>query len=606
MAKIAASTDEKIFQLKAFAGLHQNPDGDTKLKFGEAASMRNWKVTRDGNLQRRNGTKTVFTLCEGEPVRGMWTGHVKEKEVFLAACGGKLYSLWNEDTGEYEKTELGDIDCTNDVHFFGFSGIVYMLNGVEYKQWDGESLEDVHGYIPLVNISVAPNNTSRETLEHMNKLTGKRRMWISPDGEGLSFKLPEEDVQSIDYVKELATGNTVDASAYTYDLAAGTVTFNEALPKSVNSHEIGWTMSTDYRAQVESMRYSELYSGSQDTRVFIYGNGTNEAFYSDIDYDGEPRADYFPDMNEIAVGDANTPITGMIRQYSQLICFKTHSAWSISYGLTTLTDESVVAAFYSTPTNRIIGHEVPGQVALVLNAPFTLHGKDVFEWRNTSSYSSNLSVDERQAKRISDRVYATLAEFDLARCKCYDDNYSQEYYICVDGRALIYGYAIDAWYVYTGFDAVCFANKDEKLFFGSSDGKIKFLDDNSETDDGELIDAYWESGSMSFGQDYMRKYAATLWIGIKPANRANLSVTVLTDRDNTYAEKLISANLSSFADANFGKWSFLVNRRPDITRLKIKAKKFVYYKLILKNDTLDTTATVTAASIKVRYTGYAK
>ena len=90
MAKIVTSSDEKIFQLKAFAGLHQNPDGDTKLKFGEAAAMRNWKVTRDGNLQRRNGTRTVFTLCEGEPVRGMWTGHVKEKEVFLAACGGKL------------------------------------------------------------------------------------------------------------------------------------------------------------------------------------------------------------------------------------------------------------------------------------------------------------------------------------------------------------------------------------------------------------------------------------------------------------------------------------------------------------------------------------
>lgn len=603
MATITGATSEKIFQLKAFLGLHQNPDGDTKLKMGEAAAMRNFRITRDGNLQRRPGTLTIATLADGEPIRGMWVGEVKKEEVFLAAAGGKLWRI--VDDYETAPEVLGNIDTTSDVHFFGFSEIVYMLNGKQYLQWDGTELKEVEGYIPLVRIAVTPDGLG-ENLEQINKLSGKRRLWISPDGEGTVFTLPEKDVQSIDYVKDLKTNELLAANSYTVDLAAGTVTFTSVLPKTVNSYEIGWTMATTYRHEVEAMRYSELYSGTQDSRVFIYGDGSNEALYSDLDYDGNPRADYFPDMNEVAVGDANTPITGMIRHYSQLICFKTNSAWAVSYGLTTLKDDSVVAAFYVTSTNKAVGNAALGQVRLVLNAPYTLHGNDAYEWRNTSSYSSNLSVDERQAKRATDRVFATLSKFDLSRCKCWDDNNSQEYYIVCDGTALIYNYAADAWYSYESFDAVCFANLHETLYIGSSDGKIKRFSYNLETDDGQPIDAYWESGSMSFGQDFMRKYAAMLWVGIKPEARAEVTVTVQTDRKSEYAEKVIVSSLASFSNANFAKWSFKTSRKPFMTKLKIKAKKFVFYKLIFSNNSADTTATVLAADIRVRFTGYAK
>jgi hypothetical protein len=481
-----------------------------------------------------------------------------------------------------------------------------MLNGKQYMQWDGEILKEVEGYVPLVNIAVAPDDTSRETLEQINKLTGKRRMWISPDGTGTTFKLPEKNVQSIDYVKDLATGDELASNAYEFNLAEGSVTFKTAPAKAVNSYEIGWTMATNFRHEVEAMRYSELYSGTQDTRVFIYGDGGHEALYSEIDYYGEPRADYFPDLNEVAVGDANTPITAMIRHYSQLICYKTNSAWAISFGITTLSDGAMTPAFYVTSTNKAIGNAALGQVRLVLNAPYTLHGNDVYEWRNTSSYTSNLSVDERQAKRISDRVYATLNGFDLRQCKCWDDNSAQEYYIAYNGKALVFNYAANAWYSYENFDAVCFANLHDVLYIGGSDGKVREVNYSYETDDSVAIDAYWESGSMSFNQDYMRKYAAMLWVGIKPENRASVTVTVQTDRKSEYTEKVISTSLASFSNANFAHWNFKTSRKPFMTKLKIKAKKFVYYKLIFKSNELDTTATITAADIRVRFTGYAK
>ena len=604
MATISGSSQEKIFSLKAFLGLHQNPDGDTKLKFGEAADMRNFRITRDGNLQKRPGTRTLATLDETEPVRGLWNGYVNGEEVFLAACAGKLWKL-TPDEELLSAAELGEINTDSDVHMFGFSNIVYIINGAEYKQYDGTALSDVDGYRPLVAIAIPPD-AGGETLEQVNKLVGTRRAWISPDGEGSSFQLPEKGLQSLDYVKDLKTGENLESAAYSYDLEAGTVTFTEVPPQTVNSYEIGWTMAQNFRSQVSAMRYSELYSGTQDTRVFLYGDGSNKAIYSGLDYDGKPRADYFPDLNEVAVGDENTPITSLIRHYSTLVCYKTGSAWAIQYGLVTMADGLQTEAFYVTPINRSIGNAALGQVRLVLNAPYTLHGNDLYEWRNTASYSSNLSVDERQAKRISDRIYSTLNGFDLSKCFCWDDNDSQEFYICCDGKALVYNYAADAWYSYENFPVACMANRHGELCIGSPDGKIKHLNYMYKSDDDEAIDAYWESGSMSFNQDYMRKYSAMLWVGIKPESAGEVEVTVQTDRKSAYSEKVISSSLATFREANFARWSFRVNRKPFMTRLKIKAKKFVFYKLIFKTNTPDTTVTLLAADIKVRYTGMAK
>ena len=604
MAQITGSANEKVFQIRAWGGLNENPDGDTKLKMGEAAVMRNFRITRDGNLQRRPGSKEIVSLA-GEPVRGIWNGWVNGKEQLVAACGGKLWKLFDEDTEEYVREEIGDIDTSREVHFFGFDNFLYMVNGVEYKVWDGQTLSDVGGYRPLVTIAVPPAGGG-EALEQVNKLTGDRRCWFSPDGEKTVFQLPEKGILSLDYVKDLSTGEDMAAESYTADAQAGTVTFSQAPAMGTNTIEIGWTMAESFRDQVLHMRWGELYAGTQDTRIFLYGDGSNKAIYSGLDYDGKPRADYFPDLNEVSVGDANTPITGMIRHYSKLLCFKSSSAWAIQYGTISMEDGLVTEAFYVTPINRSIGNVASGQVRLVLNSPRTLHGSDVYEWKNNSSYTSNLSIDERQAKRISDRIYATVRKFDLENCTCYDDNWGQEYYICFDGKALVHNYAADAWYYYEDFDAVCMANFKGELLYGTSDGKMMHFSAGYLNNGGKAIDAYWESGAMSFGQDYQRKYSAMLWVGVKPESSAEINVTVQTDRSSSYTEKMVTSSLANFAHVNYAKYSYATNRKPQMSRLKIKAKKFVFYKLIFRTSAGDSTATILAADIRVRFTGYAK
>lgn len=684
MATISASTSEKVYSVRQFAGLNESLDGDAKLKLGEASEMLNWMITKEGSLKRRPGNETLFGLCvaytisygeeekiaeltsedsltvrssavaanglcelggstgtltaenaatfvdwywkeadmrfwrltrsvAGEdstalygtrvtvsaanpkPVRCLWKGMVAGKRVLLAACSDRLYSLYNEATDSFSCNVIGTISTTGHVHIFGFNGIAYILDGTEYRQYNGTALTNVEGYRPLVAITIQPNGAF-ETSEQINKLNGHRRGWLSPDGIESTFRLPEHPIASLDYVIDLSTGDTVPAANYTYSLNDGTITFSSAPQQSVNSYEVGWTVSTTFRNEVIKMKYSELYSGSQDNRVFLYGDGSAEALYSGLDYNGQPRGDYFPDLSEVMVGDENTPITAMIRHYGSLICYKSDSTYSLQFGITTLADESMTPAFYVTPVNRQIGNVPLGQVQLVDNAPITLYGREAYQWRNSGRYTSNLTADERQAKCVSDRVRYTLGRFKFENCVCYDDNYHQDYYICHQNEALVYHYGSDAWSHWDRLGSVCMVSFHGDVFFGTLDGRVERISENIDTADGDAIPCYWESGSVDFGQDYYRKYSAALWIGLKPTANTSVTVMVQTDRKETFAEKVLSADNVR----NPG------TREPYLKRLKFKAKKFIYYKFMLESEDRNARPTVVAADIRVRTTGYAK
>ena len=522
-------------------------------------------------------------------VRALWSGFVAGQEVLCAACNGYLWQLSLSDDGMWSKTACGTIDTDEDVFMFGFSDSLYLLNGSQYRVWDGTALTDVGGYRPLVAVSIPPEGGGT-ALEQVNKLTGARRVRVSPDGTATVFHLPEQNLASVDYVRYVATG--ADIEDYDVSLTNGTVTITPAPAEGTNSIEIGYSVADDTADEIQALRYAELYNGSQDPRVFVSGDGTNRSFYSGSDYDGLPRADYFPDLNVAHVGDGNTPITAMIRHYDRLLCFKLDSAWAIGYSQVTLADGTITAGFYVAPINRSVGNCAPGQAVLVENRPRTLDGRSVVEWKSTSS-SGNINGDERNAERVSQRVDETIRTFDLETAKTFYDKYAHEYYVIgSDGTALVHGIDADAWYVYTNFAARCLINYMDELYFGTADGYLRHFSTQYFSDEGEAIDAYWESGSMPFAADFQRKYSAMLWVGIRPDDNGYLEVSAKTDRKTDFA-------VYSFETADAAQV-------PEMNRIKLKAKKFTYYNLILVNNTSDTTATVVSVDIRVRGTGYVR
>ncbi len=596
-----ALSGDSVYKVTKWLGINENPDGDTELKAGEASEMYNFRITPDWSLQLRPGRHVIADRTWSGAVRGVWSGRVGSRERVVFASGGGLYEFDTDSRTAAPILGSGVGFTDAETSFFGFSGKLYIQNGHEYLEWDGEQdAFPVEGYRPLVAVSMPPEGGGTE-LEQVNKLNGARRVWFSPDGESKTFALPESGLASVDYAEQRTSGEAI--TSYTADLGGGTVTFASAPQKGTNSLEIGYSHSETLRADVTAMRFSEVFNGSTDNRVFLYGDGTNMAIYSGLDYDGVERADYFPDLNVLHVGTANTPITGMIRHYSRLAVFKTDSAYSIEYGAIALSDGRSTAAFYITPSNRAVGNEAPGEVRLVDNSPRTLSDGSVVEWKNYSSYSANLTADERQARIVSERVQRTLGSMNLGSSRTFFDRARREYYVFSDGTAVINGVSTDTWCIYREFDFTHLFEFGGELYGFTGSGELAHISRQYQSDCGEVITARWRSGSLAMGKDWRRKYSSRVFLTLKPESRAALTVSLQTNRRGSGEMRTVASGLASFNDCTFEHWSFGTNRRPQTKRLKLRAKKFAYMQLLLDSSTNWSMATVLAADVQLRYAG---
>lgn len=615
MAQIKGTDNSSILKIQAFLGLNENPDGDTTLKGGEMAEMRNFRITQDKHLQIRPGSKTLLSLADAlsslgqgnvqdgaeTRVYGVWRGIAGASEHILASFGGHI---WDIDTKNGAAKDKGSAPM-GEVSFFGFGGKVYLLGGGEYKSWDGgtdTAFATVEGYVPLIQTATTPKGEGT-LVENVNRLTGKRRVQFSPDGTATVFQLPEKAINEVSSVK--SGGEPV--TNCTMDLENGTVTFPTAPAAGTNTVEIEYRKGDGARSKVTGMKYSEIFNGATDTRVFLYGDGTNRAVYSGVPFaTGKASAEYFPDLYELTVGESNTPLTALVRHYSRLMAFKTDSAWAILQGEIGLADGGSTAAFYVQPVNRQFGNEAPGQVRLLENNPLTMDAGSVYQWRSGSSYASYISNNENNAKRISDRVASTIKGFDLKKVLTANIKADHEFWFLHGTRALILNYANDSWYLYDGLPFSRIVEYEGTVIGFSDNGAVVEFSQKYRSDNGAPIDCYAATGAMDFDRDWLLKYSPMIFVAMQPASNARIKVTVETNRRSDYPEKTVAYSLATFLHVDFNHFSFATNRKPQVKKVKMKVKKATFYRLIFKSNSASATATVIETDIRLRYAGNVK
>lgn len=615
MAQIKGTDNSSILKIQAFLGLNENPDGDTTLKVGEMAEMRNFRITQDKHLQIRPGSKTILSLADAlsslgqgnvqdgaeTRVYGVWRGIAGAYEHILASFGGHI---WDIDAKNGTAKDKGSAPM-GEVSFFGFGGKVYLLGGGEYKSWDGgtdTAFATVEGYVPLIQTATTPKGEGT-LVETVNRLTGKRRVQFSPDGTATVFQLPEKGINEVSSVK--SGGEPV--TNCTMDLENGTVTFPAVPAAGTNTVEIEYRKGDGARSEVTGMKYSELFNGATDTRVFLYGDGTNRAVYSGVPFaTGRASAEYFPDLYELTVGESNTPLTALVRHYSRLMAFKTDSAWAILQGEIGLADGGSAAAFYVQPVNRQFGNEAPGQVRLLENNPLTMDAGSVYQWRSGSSYASYISNNENNAKRISDRVASTLKDFDLKKVLTANIKADHEFWFLHGTRALILNYANDSWYLYDGLPFSRIVEHEGTVIGFSDNGAVVEFSQKYRSDNGAPIGCYAATGAMDFDRDWLLKYSPMIFVAMQPASNARIKVTVETNRRSDYPEKTVAYSLATFLHVDFNHFSFATNRKPQVKKVKMKVKKATFYRLIFKSNSASATATVIETDIRLRYAGNVK
>lgn len=618
----------KVFTVEKFLGLNESADGTTELKLGEATVADNFYITDGMNLKSRPGVAAlrrlkgeILAMWDGMIGKGRWTFLVYHRE---GSTTGAILVVMARNTEAIAMDQDGSFSTMMDperpVMLLPFNDRIYLLGtdmddstaprliGIWY---DGEDMihYDEEAYVPLALTGCEPAGGGT-VLESLNLLNSRMKLQYHGDGETAAYHLP-------DYVVDVhqVTVDGVEKEG-SFDAASRVFTFAAAPESGVNNVEFLCSYFTgehmDATVKLLSMRYSEAYNGSTDTRLFLYGDGTNVCYYTGTPTFGKGL--YVPAGNEIAVDSSASAITGMCRHYTRLMVYKADSAYSVNYEPVTLADGRVTAGFYVRPASRAVGNDMDGQVQTVNNSPRTVCAGSLYEWRHTASYYQ----DERYAKRISEKICKTLEEADEAKIVTCDDNAARTYYMFLNddvGTVLVERYDLGCWTVYTGevFKDIRFAVASHGDILLAGKSAIFHFDPDSAYDapveaDGEALPVVcrWESGYMAFGADYKRKYSSTLWVSMLPEGGSKMDITVKTDRRDEYLVKQAGLPLFSFSAMDFSNFSFLTGRAPKMQRVKIKVKKFVYYKLIFRVTEPGARATVLGYDQQVRYSANVK
>lgn len=618
----------QTFTVSKFTGINEAVDGYTELKMGEASRMENFLVTDGFNLTTRPGIRRVdLAVREPAPILGVWTGYVRDGVYLVVAdfAGGKdRLWMYRRENGKYilaysQKGALGLAEAEDAmVKMFSFGGEFYVMSRGNTVVFTEDGFQTVTGYVPLVITGANPAGGGT-TLENINLLSPYRRMDFSADGEAKAYVLPEEAVE----VVGIAIDNEEQdlAAAGSYDRETHTFTFTEAPVKGVGNVEVTYAAdaeeSEQNRLKIAACPLVESYNGSTDTRLFVAGDGSNICYYSGVPQSGVGSALYFPAMNEVKVDMSASPITGLQRNYGKLLVFKPDGACTITYEPVTLVDGNTIAGFFLRSASREFGNEAPGQVCTVNNRPRTVTKSGIYEWRITSSYYR----DERYAKRVSDPVQRSLASADVGKIVTCDDDHSKTYYVFIndeEGTVLVNRYALSdkgLWCVYRSnlCRNVRYARMHGKTMVFSTDTELFWFDESATVDapeavggEAQTIRAVWESGFMDFGSDCRRKYSSHIYVSMLPEASSALTITASTDRREVYREKSISSTLFSFENLDFERFSFDLNDTPKIRRVRLKVKKFVYYKLVFRVEDLGAQATILALDQQVRFSAMAK
>ena len=250
-----------------------------------------WKDYKETeSIRTRPGMEKVVPF--DHPVFGIYF----YKNKMIVDDGENLYKVENG-----EKIVI----CTN-LHSMGngfvFDDVFYFLCVNRYIKYDGETIQDVVGYVPTTSISRKPSGGGTK-YEDVNMLSDYRKNSFLADGGSFSFYLDTMNIDD-DFVPVVKyNGELVAESEYEVDYAEGKITFLYTAPDAPlttgqDNIEIEFKKAVVDENGVK--KYEQAILGCTllqvfDNRVFFSGNDehpnmvwhsslNDPSYVSDLDY----------------------------------------------------------------------------------------------------------------------------------------------------------------------------------------------------------------------------------------------------------------------------------------------------------------------------------
>ncbi|MEE0969217.1 MAG: hypothetical protein U0M06_07615 [Clostridia bacterium] len=564
MAKSNLKGALKTEKIGSFGGIYRNStETNDKNESGSfsAWDICNFRILPDGSIEKREGFSPLMTLS-GEP-RAFWNGYIDGHEMSLALIESSIYSV---DIENERQNLLGSVASSEGkAEFFFYRGNLYLIDGDNLYEFDGEEFFPVCGYVPLYKKD-ADGNYTPEIYEDVNFLSDKIRIHfhLKDIKQYFNFGIKCSEIlyfgrRDSDFTSEATLSEDGMYLTTENGIPAGSDIF------------VYLRLSDEYclRNRLTASRRATVYGGVDDGRILLYdGNNKSEVFASkyvpsrDLSesrrFDQNSSVLYFPISGTVNISYGRYPITSMCRHYDRLLIFTEKETWMADF-----TRDSDLP--YIVPINSSIGCLSEDGAAMGGNNPYTVSEGGIYRWT-----SKDDERDECNAFCVSVGINDMLdtSFFDHAvayynRCTdevWFSDPDSDEqivwvYSISGNKWFRFDGIPVDSFFTYRGRVATIYG----KYIFSFS--KENTVDIGIGGTVKSNIEAFYESNPTDFGYPERSKHLKRVQAKTIPSGDA-LSLSFECDRGG---RKLLEIDETGSSDV---KYPTNIDARIDIGRFR--------------------------------------
>lgn len=449
-------------------------------------SLNVWKDYKEiDSIRTRPGME--LKMAFDDPVYGIFFYN----DAMLVHSGKKLYKIANE-----QKTVLfsGLNEATS--CSFVYEDVWYFIDGVQYLQYDGDTIKEVDGYVPTTSISRKPASGGT-TNEDINMLQGRRINTFLGDNAGTEFWLDAKNIDT-DFAPIVKVDDVVMTKGYTVDYAEGKIYFTKApdAPQTDGQDNI----SVEFKKTISGYRDAILKCTMLqvfDNRVFFSGNADypNTVWHCSLN---DPT--YFSDKDFYTEGMDTARVMGLVAGNNALWTFREPSDanTTVFYHTPTIDDEygKIYPSTHSSVTIGCIGKAINFNDDIVF-----------FSERGMEGISGDVTTEQVAAHRSSLVDRKLIAEPD------YTDMLLEEWegylFVFIGNKA----YLADSRTVFTNENHIEYEwfywELSRKIISTKVDGGVLYLG----TKDGVYtltdltcdIESYWVTPKDKFKYPHMQK-----------------------------------------------------------------------------------------------------
>lgn len=611
LSNLPSFPKEYIIDFPRLDGGLNTEELDYRLNANESPEMRNlwWKdgvlCCRDGQVLLTDGTNlgTTYAAYSGT-YWGCAFAHVGDTLYYIDLSG-----VADSDAGgELAMTALLAGVPENGGTWFRYGdSLLYKNRGGYYiitYAAPGFTAAPVAAYSPIILINADPTTAAGDEYQPENRMSGQKTVWYSTAAGVTEYHLPVQNVDSIDRVEVDGAATT----AYTADLAAGTVTFTEEPthhePVQVNTVRITYTKANpDAYNSVMGCPYACVYGGDQNICVVLGGSEAqpNAYFWSGNDA-AAMNPGYFPMEQYNLAGDTEEAVTGFGKQQALLVIFKENSVGRALMGTTQMANGRTLITMDYTNINSRIGCDLPGSILLVQNNLVFCNTKQGVHMVLDSS-----SAHENNIVRLSHKVERDLltATRSANRVTAADDG--DRYWLIIDGEAYLWDYAISgysdpSWFFLSGLAGAAYFRENDSMFHFDGTGGVSVFR-RVFSDYGAAIDKVYRFAPQHMGgYDYLKDVVGVIFVV-----RSDTDTLVNIEYETDYERRMDLTPLRSFswklAPRNLAYRYLGVQRYASVSRRKPGCRHVRHFGMRLTNNEVGMDLSVVSAQIFYRFTG---